>query len=235
MSDRVITLRVNAKPVNITFVQVYAPTGASSEEEITAFYEQLQGVLDNVCRKDGIVIMGDWNAKIWKSVHKSVNIGPYGLCDRSERGDLLEDFCVANELVVSNTTFQQHPRRLYTWTSPGDRVRNQIDILIGIRWRTTILVTKTRPSTDCGSDHQLLVAKLKIKLRQKKRRSVPLRYDTETIPQEYTVAVTNRFAALLRVAEEEQTPNELWEEVKEVVNTAQRSMSVKERTKSSHG
>ena len=215
VSDRVITLRVNAPPVNITFVQVYAPTGASSEEEITAFYEQLQGVLDNVCRKDVIVIMGDWNAKIGKSVHKSDNIGPYGLGDRNERGDLLDDFCVANELVVSNTTFQQHPRRLYTWTSPGDRVRNQIDyILIGIRWRTTILVTNTRPSADCGSDHQLLVAKLKIKLRQKKIRSVPVRYDKETIPQEYMAAVTNRFASLLRVAEEEQTPNEFWEEVK---------------------
>ena len=72
------------------------------------------------------------------------------------------------------------------WTSPGDRVRNQIDyILIGRRWRTTILVTKTRPSAGCGSDHQLLVAKINIKLRQKKRRSVPVRYDIETIPQEY--------------------------------------------------
>ena len=117
---------------------------------------------------------------------------------------------------------QQHPTRLYTWTSPGDRVRNQIDyILIGKRWRTTILVTKTRPSADCGSDHQLLVAKPKIKLRQKKRRNVPVRYDIETIPQAYMVAVTNRFAALLRVAEEQQTPNELWGgEAKEVVNTA---------------
>ena len=107
--------------------------------------------------------------------------------------------CVANELVVTNATFQQHPRRLYTWTSPGGRLRNQIDyILIGRRWRTTILVTKTRPSADCGSDHQLLVAKLNIKLRQKKRRSVPVRYDIEPIPEEYRVAVTNRFAAFLR-------------------------------------
>ena len=55
----------------------------------------------------------------------------------------------------------------------------------------------------------LLVAKIKIKLRQKKRRSVPVWYDIETIPQAYREAVTNRFAALLRVAEEEQTPNEL--------------------------
>ena len=69
--------------------------------------------------------------------------------------------------------------------NPGDRVRNEIDyIFIGRRWRTTILVTKTRPIADCGSDHQLLVEKLNIKLRQKKRRSVPIRYDTETIPQE---------------------------------------------------
>ena len=64
------------------------------------------------------------------------------------------------------------------------------------------------------------LAKLNIKLRQKKRRSVPVRYDIETIPQGYRVAVTYRFAFLLRVAEEEQTPNELWEEVKQVVNIA---------------
>ena len=176
VSEKVITLRVNAKPVNITFVQVYAPKGASSEEEITASYEQLQGVFDNVCRKGVIVIMWDWNAKIGKSVHKSDNIGSYGLGDRNERGDLLEEVCVANELVVSNNTVQQHPRRLYTWTSPGDRVMNHIDyILIGRRWRTAMLVTKTRPSADCGSDHQLFVAKLTIKLRQKKIRSLPVR------------------------------------------------------------
>ena len=111
-------------------------------------------------------------------------------------------------------------------------MRNQIDnILIGRKWRTTILVTKTRPSADdCGSDHHLLVTKLKIKLRQKKRRSVPVRYDIETIPREYMVAVTNMFAALLRVAVEEQTPNELWEEAKEVVNSAAKKHVSKRKT-----
>ena len=144
------------------------------------------------------------------------------------------ELCVANELVVTNTTFQQHPRRLYTWTIPGDRVRTQIDyILIGRRWRTTILATKTRPSIDCGSDHQLLVAKIKIKLRQKKRRSGPVRYDTETITDEYRVAVTNMFEALLTMAEEEQTPNEHREEAKEVVNTSAKK-HVSKRKKQKH-
>ena len=119
------------------------------------------------------MIIEDWNANIGKSVRKSDNTGPYGLGDRNERGDLMEDLCVANEQVVTNTTFQQHPRRLHTRTSPGDRVRHQIDyIFIGRRRRTIILVNKTRPSADCGSDHQLLVAKLRIKLRQKAKHSL---------------------------------------------------------------
>ena len=79
------------------------------------------------------------------------------------------------------------------------------------------------------------MAKLNITLRQKKRRRVPVMYDTETIRQEYRVAVTNRFASLLRVAEEEQTPSELWEEAKYVVNTAAKQHSSKIKNTSSHG
>ena len=76
-----------------------------------------------------LVIMGDWNAKIWKSEAKSKIIGKYGLGERNDRGDSLEDFCQANDLIIGNTFFQQHPRRLWTWRSPGDMVRNQIDYI----------------------------------------------------------------------------------------------------------
>ena len=113
---------MQSQSINLTFVQVYAPIGASFEEEITAFYEQLHGVWDNVYRQDVIVITGDWNANIGNPrAHKQPdNIGPYGLGDRNERGNLLEEFCAANELVVSNTkintNFQQHPGRLYNNT-----------------------------------------------------------------------------------------------------------------------
>ena len=70
-----------------------------------------------------------------------------------------------NNLVVGNTLFQHHTRRLWTWMSPGDRVRNQIDyIMIGRRWQSSLQNVKTRPGADCGSDHQLLVATFQLKL-----------------------------------------------------------------------
>ena len=78
-----------------------------------------------------------------------------------------------------------------------------------------------------------MVAKQNIKFRQKKGRSVPVRYDTETIPQDYRVAVKNKFAALLRVAEDEKHPNEHWVEAKEVVNTAAKN-HIRERNNQKH-
>ena len=126
-----------------------------------------------------------------------------------------------NDLVVSNTTFEQHPRRVYTWKSPGDRHRNQIDyIMIGKRWRTTIKSVKTRPGADCGSDHQLLVAKLKIKLRSKNKKNPLIRYDVERISEKYKVEVKNKFSALLTMTEEGQRPDSLWEEAKKAIHEA---------------
>ena len=77
------------------------------------------------------------------------------------------EFCQENALVIANTFFQQHKRRLYTWTSPDGQHRNQIDyIRCSKRWRSSIQSTKTRPGADCGSDHELLI--MKFRLRSKK-------------------------------------------------------------------
>ena len=62
--------------------------------------------------------------------------------------------------IYDNTLFQQHKRRVYTWTTPDGRHQNKIDyILCGQRWRSSIQSAKTRPGADCGSDHELLIAK----------------------------------------------------------------------------
>ena len=75
-------------------------------------YEQLEGALEKFPARDMLVITGDWNAKIGQTSAKSMATGRFGLGERNERGDKLEEFCLAHNLVIGNTLFQQHPRRL---------------------------------------------------------------------------------------------------------------------------
>ena len=85
----------------------------------------------------------------------------------NEAGQRLIEFCQVNALVIANTLFQQHKRRLYTWTSPDGQYLNQIEYIIcSQRWRSSIQSAKTRRGADCGSDHKLLIAKFRLKLRK---------------------------------------------------------------------
>ena len=100
-------------------------------------------------------------------------------------------------MVISNTLFQQYKRRLYTWTSPDGQHQNQIDcILCGQRWRSSIQSAKTRLGADCGSDHKLLIAKFRLKLKKVGKTTRLFRYDLNQIPYDYTVKVRNRFQGL---------------------------------------
>ena len=97
----------------------------------------------------------------------------------------------------SKHLFQQHKRRLYTWTSPDGQHWNQIDyILCSQRWRSSVQSAKTSPGTDCGSDHELLIAKFRLKLKKVGKTTRPFRYDLNQIPYEYAVEVRNRFKGL---------------------------------------
>ena len=91
----------------------------------------------------------------------------HGLGVQTEAEQRLIEFCEENALVIANTLFQQQKRRLYTCTSPDGQHRNQIDyILCSPRWRSSIKSAKPRLGTDCGSDHELLVAKFGLKLKK---------------------------------------------------------------------
>ena len=135
-----------------------------------------------------------------------------------ERGETLIDFCQENNLAILNTLFKQHPRRLVTWISPNHRYRNQIDyILVYKRWRSSFKAAKTYPGADCDSDHQLLVATMKMRLRKIKRQKKPVRYDISKISDNYRVKVKNQFQCLLDHDHQETSPEELWQEIKKVV------------------
>ena len=120
-----------------------------------------------------------------------------GLGVQSEAGQRLIEFCQENTLVIANTLFQQNKRRLYTRTSPYGQYQNQIDhILCRQRWRSSIQSAKTRPGTDCGSDHELLRAKFTLKLNKVGKTTRPFMYDLNQILYNYTVEVTNRLKRL---------------------------------------
>ena len=107
-----------------------------------------------------------WNAKVGSQETPGVT-GKFGLGVQNEAGQRLKEFCQENTLVIANTLFQQHKKRLYTWTSPDGQHQNQIDyVLCNQRWRTSIQSAKTRLGTDCGSDNELLIAKFRLKLKK---------------------------------------------------------------------
>ena len=117
-------------------------------------------------------------------------------------------------LVIANTLFQQHKRRLYTWTSPDGQHRNQIDyILCSQRWKSSIQSAKVRLGADCGSDHEFLIAKFRLKLKKVEKTTRPFRYDLNQIPYD-TVEVANKFKALYLT---KTVPEELWTEVRDIV------------------
>ena len=116
-NDRMISVCFQGKPFNITVIQVYAPTINAEEAEVERFYEDLQDLLELTPKKDVLFIIGDWNAKVGSQETPGVT-GKFGLGMWNEAVQRLIEFCQENTLVVANTFFQQHKRRLYTWTSP---------------------------------------------------------------------------------------------------------------------
>ena len=115
-NNRMISVCFQGKPFNITVIQVYAPTSNAEEAEVEQFYEDLQDFLKLISPKDVLFIIGDWNAKVESQETAGVT-GKFGLGIWNEAGQRLIEFCQENALVIANTLFQQHKRRLYTWTS----------------------------------------------------------------------------------------------------------------------
>ena len=134
----------------------------------------------------------------------------------------------------SNTLFQQHKRRLYTRTLPDGQYQNQIDyILCSQRWRSSIESPKTRPGADCGSDHELLIAKFRLKWKKVGKTNRPFRYDLNQILYDYTVEVRNRFKGLDLI---DKVHVKLWTEVRYIVHeTGIKTIPMEKKCKKQNG
>jgi len=122
-----ISVCFQGKPFNTTVIKVYDPTTSAEEAEVEWFYEDLQDLLELIPPKDVLFILGDWNAKVGSQEIPGIT-GKFGLGVQNEAEQRLTEFFQENTLVIANTLFQQHKRRLYTWRSPG-QYWNQTDYI----------------------------------------------------------------------------------------------------------
>ena len=121
-NDRMISVCIEAKPCNIMVIQVYVLTSNAEEAEVASSYEELQDLLELTPKKDVLFIIGDWNAEIGSKETPRIT-GRFCLGVQNEAGQRLMEFCQENALIIANTLFQQHKRRLYTWTSPDGQYK----------------------------------------------------------------------------------------------------------------
>ena len=222
ISDRVIVARLKGNPFDVGIIQVYAPTASHDDDAIENFYEDLDKAMEYLKSQDVKIVMGDFNAKVGNERREDI-VGPWGLGNRNERGERLINWCRTNEFSVSNTWYQNHPRRRYTWISPGDRTRNQIDyILIQKRFRNAVKFAKALPGADCGSDHSPVSSVIKIRLRQLKKSKRQPKFAVEYLKtndklrDQFAVDIKNKFEVLEGITEAE----ELWDKMKNSINEA---------------
>ena len=185
ISDRVLYVRIRAALFNISLIEVYAPTTEATDEKVEEFYDQIRTALEISQSQDVVFVAGDFNTKVGTDRFDPDVCGRYGLGTLNERGERLINFCRDHDLFITNAAFKHHERRRYTWQSPGGGYRNQIDfILVKNRWKTCVENSRAYPGPDCESDHNLVgaVIRLKIKKNEFKSRRVRLNLDALRTP-----------------------------------------------------
>ena len=177
------SLHFQGKPFNIMVIQVYAPT--SNAEEVERFYEDLQDLLELIPKKDVLFIKGDWSAKAWSQENTWSNRQIWTWStewSRAKTNRVLPRECTGHSKHPLPITQEMTLNRVIScW--PDGQHWNQIDyILCSQRWRSSIQSAKTRPGADCGSDHEFLIAKFRLKLKKAGKTTTPFRYDLNQNP-----------------------------------------------------
>ena len=200
-----MSVRLQARHVKVTILQCYAPTETDDEETRNSFYESLQDELDATPNHDLVILGGDLNAQICndRTGYEST-IGKFGSSHKhNDNGIRLLTFCAVNQLVIKNTFFQHKKIHKGTWKSPDRTYTNEIDhICISSRWKTSINNIRVMRGADVDTDHFLLLAKFRLKLKKitpKIQHQKPFDIDKlkcHAITEAYQLELSNRFQAL---------------------------------------
>lgn len=166
-NSRIIQARLKGTQTNLSIIQCYGPTNESNDRDKEAFYEQLQVTFENVHCRDLLLVMGDLNAKVGSdNLNFERVMGREGCGVQNYNGERLVEWCAFNNMIIGGTLFPHRNIHKLTWTSPNGRDQNQIDHLMVISmWRRSLLDVRVRREADASSDHHLVTAKVKLKLR----------------------------------------------------------------------
>ena len=205
VSERIITARFKTNTKHLTIVQCYAPTEVSDLENKQKFYADLHKVFDKIKKRDIVILMGDFNAKVGNSNEGLEQVmGKHGLGEMNVNGELFTDFCVSRDLVIGGTIFKHKDCHKVTWVSPDQKTKNQIDhIAVSRLWRKSVNDIRNKRGADVGTDHHLLIGQFQIKLMSFGKRKYLSRkiYDLnafkdENRKKEFSIELKNRFELL---------------------------------------
>ncbi|XP_071581578.1 craniofacial development protein 2-like [Temnothorax nylanderi] len=230
LNDRVMMLKLQTSHRALNVIQVYAPTNDKTDAEMEDFYSKIEEAMRLTKRGELTMVIGDFNAKVGSGAEDTV--GQYGLGERNTRGDRLVQFCAENNLLITNTFFKQHPRRLYTWKSPADVrgkiIRNQIDfILIRTELRKYVQTVKTYPGADINSDHNPVVMDFRMRrLTKVKKTRTSQKIDIRQLqkPDMQTYVSSRLEDELKEIQRPEQTTVEIertWDKIKTTITEIQ--------------
>lgn len=221
------SFRTKKRKIKMNVIQCYAPINDSDDSDKDQFYSRLQSIVEKYPERDITILMGDLNAKVGADNTGYEDImGCHGLGQMNGNGERLADLCALNNLVIGGSVYPHKNIHKATWVSPNHTTENQIDhICINKKFRRSMQDVRVRRGVDVASDHHLLVARLKLKLKKnwEMAHSACQKYNTALLrddskQQEFKVSLSNRFQVLQDLLEEEGgTLESKWEGIKEAV------------------
>ena len=221
VKSRIILARLKGRQTNLSIIQCYAPTNDSNDGDKEAFYEQLQAALENVHRSDLLLVINDLNAKVGSdNVNFERVMGGEGCKVQHDNGERLVEWCAFNNMIIVGNLFPHRNIHKLTWTSPNGRDQNQIDhLMVNSMWRRSLLDVRVRRGADASSDHHLVTAKVRLKLRAAwPHKHITPRYDIRRqdprTKNAFVLQLRNRFQALSNIdeqdIEEQDTVSQQW-------------------------
>ena len=227
------------KKINLNIILIYAPTNDATEEDKEVFYNRLQEIIDKLPQKDVNVLMGDSNAKIG-SCNKGYEtvMGRQGLGIMNDNGGKFADLCALNSLVIGGSIFTHKRIHKATWVSPDGITENQIDhFCITRKFRHSLEDVRAVRGADIGSDHYLLLAKVKLHLKSYRNTTAVKRtkFQVELLQEkkeQFQLTLKNRFDALQDLVNDETDIETHWSKTKEaLVSTCTEVLGERKREK----